>query len=196
MFQQFWHFADSFVPFSQQEKEKVQQKFTLKDIPSFHPLVNIGETSSEIYFVNRGCLRFYYLLPSGDEVTGFIFEEEHFAGVLESFFTQTPSTQVLQTLENCELLALSFTDLHHLYQQVPKMNVLVRMILEQRMAYAQKVVASLIMQTPVERYEQLLQNRPGLLQRVPQKILASYLGITPVSLSRIRKRISGKERKN
>lgn len=194
MFQQFWQFAETLVAFSQHEKELIQAKFVLKDVPAHQALVQIGQATADIYFINKGCLRFYYLRPGGQEITGFIFEEGGFAGVLESFFTQTPSNQVLETLEDCELLALSFKDLHLLYEQVPTMNVLVRKILEQRMAYAQKVVASLIMHTPEERYEQLLEKRPGLLNRIPQKVLATYMGITPVSLSRIRKRISGKKR--
>lgn len=192
MFTPFWQFAEQFVPFSATEKQLVQQKFVLQDVPAHHRLVDIGQTGSCLYFVNRGCLRFYYLTPEGQEITGFIFEEGGFAGVLESFLTQTPSQQVLETLEECELLALSYTNLEKLYQEVPRMNVLVRKILEQRMVYAQKVVASLILQSPEERYESLLKRQPRLLQRVPQKVLATYLGITPVSLSRIRKRISEK----
>ena len=194
MFQQFWQFAEGFVSFTPAEKVAIQQKFVLRDVPAQHRLVNIGETAAELYFVNKGCLRFYYLTSEGQEITGFIFEENGFAGVLESFFTQTPGQQVLETLEECELLVLSFKDLHQLYEQVPRMNVLVRKVLEQRMAYAQKVVASLILNSPEERYAELLRMRPGLLQRVPQKVLATYLGITPVSLSRIRKRISDKKR--
>lgn len=192
MFTSFWQFAQQFEPFSAAEKQLVQQKFVLLDVPAHHRLVGIGQRANYLYFVNRGCLRFYYPTADGQEITGFIFEEGGFAGVLESFFTQTPSQQVLETLEDCELLALSHADLEKLYQEVPRMNVLVRKILEQRMAYAQKVVASLILQSPEERYEALLRRQPQLLQRVPQKVLATYLGITPVSLSRIRKRISEK----
>ncbi|MBW3545027.1 MAG: Crp/Fnr family transcriptional regulator [Bacteroidetes bacterium] len=194
MYQQFWRFAEALVRFSPHDKSLVEEKLVYKEMPAFYTLVRSGQIASQIYFVNHGCLRFYYPLPDGQEVTGFIFVENHFAGVLESFFSQTPSKQVLESLEPCQLLAISFQDLHELYELVPTMHVLVRKVLEQRMIYAQQVVASLIMQSPEERYQQLLQNRPELLNRVPQKILATYLGITPVSLSRIRKRISGKAR--
>ncbi len=194
MYQQFWQFAEVFVRFSEQEKRLIQECLVLKDVPAFYTLVRSGQTAGEIYFVNKGCLRFYYPRPDGQEITGFIFEENHFAGVLESYLTQTSSSQVLETLEPCMLLALSFQDLNQLYEKVPALHVLVRKVLEQRMIYAQQVIASLIINTPEERYQQLLQKRPHLLNRIPQKILATYLGITPVSLSRIRKRISGKER--
>jgi CRP-like cAMP-binding protein len=73
---------------------------------------------------------------------------------------------------------------------VPKINVLMRKLLEERMSFAQKVVASFILNKPEDRYLALLARRPELLQRIPQNILSSYLGITPVSLSRIRKRLS------
>lgn len=193
MHQQFWRFAETFVRFSPHDKGLVEAKLLPLEVPAFYTLVRSGQTAGQIYFVNQGCLRFYYPLPDGQEVTGFIFEENHFAGILESFFAQTPSRQVLESLEPCQLLAISFQNLNELYELAPPMQVLVRKVLEQRMIYAQQVVASLIMQSPEERYQQLLQNRPGLLHRVPQKILATYLGITPVSLSRIRKRISGKK---
>ena len=98
--------------------------------------------------------------------------------------------QVLETLEPCELLVLSYESLQELYEKVPKMNTMVRKLLEQRMANAQKVVASLIMNKPEDRYRSLLELHPEWVHRVPQQVLATYLGITPVSLSRIRRRLT------
>ena len=126
----------------------------------------------------------------GKEITGFIFQEHMFCGSHESFFSQVPSMQVLETLEPCELLVLSFESLQELYEKVPKMNTMVRKLLEQRMANAQKVVASLIMNKPEDRYRSLLELHPEWVHRVPQQVLATYLGITPVSLSRIRRRLT------
>jgi CRP-like cAMP-binding protein len=112
------------------------------------------------------------------------------AGSSESFFSQVPGTQIIETLEECELLVLTHSSLEQLYADVPKMNIFVRKILEQRMAFAQKVVASLIINKPQDRYSSYQQLHPDLENRIPQHILASYMGITPVSLSRIRKRLS------
>ncbi len=192
MFENFWNFADQLVPFSSNEKERLQNRLVTRQVPKGHILVDWGEVANEVYFINKGCTRFYYLTDEGKEITGFVFQENMFCGSHESFFSQTPSIQVLETLEDCELVVLSYDALQWAYQAIPKMNILVRKILELRMANAQKVVASLIINKPEDRYSSFLDQHPELVNRIPQHILATYLGITPVSLSRIRKRIIGK----
>ncbi|MEM7368677.1 MAG: Crp/Fnr family transcriptional regulator [Bacteroidota bacterium] len=189
MFDFFWTIVDQFVPFSKKEKQIVQEYMLVRDVPKQQVLVDLGDIAREVYFINRGCLRFYYITEDGKEITGFIFQEGMFAGSHESFFSQIPSVQVVECLEASELIVFSYDGLHQLFEEVPKMNVLMRKLLSQRMAYAQKVVASLIMLKPEERYSSMLDLHPELVNRIPQQVLATYLGITPVSLSRIRKRI-------
>lgn len=193
MFEQFWKFCETMVSFTAQEKELIRQQLILRDVPKNYQLVAEGEVANEVFFINKGCIRLYYLLEEGKEVTGFIFQENMFGGSAESFFSQTPSVQILETIEECELLVLSYAALQHLYDAVPKMNVLMRKILEQRMTFAQKLVASLIIHKPQDRYTSYQQLHPDLENRIPQHVLASYMGITPVSLSRIRKRMSSKK---
>ena len=193
MFDQFWKFTELFVSFSEQEKELIKRHLIPRDVPKNQILIDLGEVAKELFFINHGLIRFYYLTEEGDEITGFIFQENMFAGSHESFFNHEPSTQVLETLEACELLVLNDDKLHQLYREVPKMNTLGRKILEQRMAFAQKVIAALIINKPKDRYTTYRDLHPHLENRIPQHILATYLGITPVSLSRIRKRLA-KER--
>ncbi|MEM8901075.1 MAG: Crp/Fnr family transcriptional regulator [Bacteroidota bacterium] len=190
MFDNLWAFMDQFVQFTPGEKDKIKASITIKDVPKHFALVELEDIAREIYFINKGLLRFYYLTEDGNEITGFIFQENMFAGSHESFFSQLPSTQVLETLEDSELFAFSFESLHQLFRDIPNMNVFARKLLEVRMAFAQKVVASLIMQKPQDRYTSYQLLHPELEKRVPQHILASYMGITPVSLSRIRKRLA------
>ena len=190
MFEQFWNTVEQFVSFSPKEKQSVQNHLIIRDVPKHHILVDLGQVAREVYFVNKGCVRFYYLTDDGKEITGFIFVENMFGGSHESFFSQTPSIQVVETLEASELVVLPYEGLHELFVTVPKMNVFMRKLLTQRMANAQKVVASLIMNKPEERYTSMLELYPQLVNRIPQQVLATYLGITPVSLSRIRKRIT------
>lgn len=192
MFDPFWKFTAQFVSFSANEKEHIKRTVTLKDVPKNYTLIDVGQTAQEVYFINKGLLRFYYLTDEGNEVTGFIFQENMLAGSHESFFSQVPSVQILETLEESELLVFSYDQLQQLFTDIPKMNVFVRKLLEQRMAFAQKIVASLIIHKPEDRYTAYQELHPGLENRIPQHILASYMGITPVSLSRIRKRISEK----
>jgi len=188
MFDNFWAFAAQFVSFTKKEKEHIQSQLVLRDVPKNHTLIDFGDIAREAYFINKGILRFYYISDEGNEITGFVFQENMMAGSHESFFSQVPSLQVVETLEAAELLVLSHASLQQLYLDVPKMNILVRKILEQRMAHAQKVLASLIIHKPADRYKAYQELHPGLENRIPQHVLASYMGITPVSLSRIRAR--------
>jgi len=193
MFENFWKFTELFVRFSEKERAIINRELLIRDVPKSYTLVDIGDISREVFFINKGCMRFYYLTEAGNEITGFIFQENMFAGSHESFFSQVPSIQVLETLEECELIVLSYESLHKLYETVPKMNVFIRKLFEQRMSNAQKVVASLIIHKPEERYSSMLDLYPELVNRIPQQVLATYLGITPVSLSRIRKRIMNQD---
>ena len=193
MFDQFWKFTEQFVQFTKKERAIIQECLIVRDVPKNYTLVDLGEIAKETFFINKGCLRFYYLTETGNEITGFIFQENMFAGSHESFFSQVPSVQVLETLEDSELLVLKYKDLNQFFEHIPAMNVFVRKLLEQRMSHAQKVVASLIMNKPEDRYTSMLELYPQLVNRIPQQVLATYLGITPVSLSRIRKRIMDQE---
>lgn len=189
MFDDFWDFTAGYVEFSPSEKAIISDKLIVRDVPHHFRLIDLGEIASEVYFVRKGCLRFYYITPEGKEVTGFFFTEGMFGGSHESFFSQIPSIQVLETLEDSELIVLTYEVLEELYESVAKMNVFVRKLLTHRFSYAQKIVASFILNQPEERYLALLKRQANLLNRIPHHMLASYLGITPVSLSRIRKRI-------
>ena len=113
-----------------------------------------------------------------------------FAGAHTSYFYRQPSTQVVETLEDSKLLVLRHDDLQELLTSVPKMHEFLQRLFAERLSFAQQVLASFILNKPEDRYRALLARRPELLQRVPQNILSSYLGITPVSLSRIRKRLA------
>ena len=186
--EKFWDFADRLVMFSAKEKEEIAACIRKRSTAKGEVLVDLGEVAREAYFVLSGYLRFFYLTDDGREVTGFIFKPGMFGGSAESFFSQTPSMQIVESITDCELLALPYDLLADLFRTVPRMNVFVRKLLEQRLVYAQRVVASLIIQKHEERYGAFVEEQPDLVRDIPQHILASYLGITPVSLSRIRRR--------
>ena len=111
------------------------------------------------------------------------------ASSYESFLRQTRSTQNLETLEDCELLVLTFEKVEELYVKLPNFNVVTRKVAEQRFINGQMVLSSFLLDSPEDRYRKFEEAHGDLLLRVPHHIIASYLGITPVSLSRIRKRM-------
>jgi CRP-like cAMP-binding protein len=182
---------EKLIKLTDKEWQQFENAFTFLQVPKKFQLVKEGDVSREIYYIKKGIVRYFYN-KDGEEITGFIFTENLFASSYESFLRQTPSIQVLETIEDCELLVINFDALQMLYADVPKINILTRVIAEQRFLNAQQILSSYILDTPEERYLKFSKRHPDILQRVPQHIIASFLGITPVSLSRIRNRLTGK----
>ncbi|TKK71835.1 hypothetical protein FC093_02110 [Ilyomonas limi] len=130
-----------------------------------------------------------YDTKDGDEIAGYIFKENVFASSYDSFLRQVPGIQTLETLEECELLVIGYTRLQQLYDELPKMHIVARKVAEQRFINAQLMLSSFILDSPEERYRKFAVQHGDLLLRVPHHIIASYSGITPVSLSRIGRRL-------
>ena len=188
MFEELFKSISALVDFTPHEKRIFQNAFTYKEVPKKFTLISEGQIANELYFINKGLLRLYYN-NEGEYITGYIFREHLFAGSYDSFLRSTPSIQYLETLETSELLVLSKEKLDFLYESIPKVNILTRKIAEQRFINAQQILSSFILNSPEERYQKFERKNGDLLLRVPHHIIASYLGITPVSLSRIRKRL-------
>lgn len=188
MFDGLYGYVAQFVTLTASEKQVFEQSFTFRQVPKKFKLVREGQVANEIYFINKGLIRLYYTKDI-EEITGFIFKENLFASSFDSLLRAAPSIQTLETLEDCDLLVLTAQKVEELYETMPKMNVIVRKIAEQRFINAQQILSSFILDSPEERYRKFEMQHKDLLLRVPQHIIASYLGVTPVSLSRIRKRI-------
>ena len=148
-----------------------------------------GKVANAVYFVESGCLRLFYTKDGVDRTTYF-FTEHMFAGTYDSFISRKPSLIAMEALEDTQVLALSYAALEKLYQVFPKMNEFVRKSIEQRFVVLHDLFTSYLLNSPEERYRDLLKERPDLIQRVPQHHIASFIGVTPVSLSRIRRRIA------
>jgi CRP-like cAMP-binding protein len=192
MYQQIHHSIAQFVNLSDKEKDYLEEAFTIRHVPKTFKLVEEGQVSKELYFINKGLIRLFYN-KEGEEITGYIFKENLFSSSYDSFLTQAPSLQTLETLEDSELLVINRDDLDVLYEQVPKMHIFIRKMAEQRFINVQRILSSFILDSPAERYSKFEATNKDLLQRVPQHYIASFLGITPVSLSRIRKRLKDKD---
>ena len=145
----------------------------------------IGHTCKTIYFINKGIARIYYFKDGIDITENFFFENNIIARV-ESLFTGKPSRKAIQILEDAEIVGINANQLFKLYDSFPEIERLFRKIFEA--AYVEKVhrIEGIQFHTAEERYKALLQEAPDILKRVPLKYVASYLGITQVSLSRIR----------
>ncbi|MCU0385529.1 MAG: Crp/Fnr family transcriptional regulator [Flavihumibacter sp.] len=190
MFAALFNYCSQLVSFTMEEQQIIESYFSVRQVPKKFTLIQNGKIARELYFINKGLLRLYYTKDTED-ITAFIFREHLFASSYDSFLRQTPSIQGLDTLEDSELLVITYDDLNTLYKKVPRMETLARKIAEQRFINAQLILSSYILDSPEERWKKFEASNGDLLLRVPHHMIASFLGITPVSLSRIRKRLQG-----
>lgn len=152
-------------------------------------IVRSGEICSIVAFICRGLLRYYYLKDGQEHVGHFALEGE-FLSAYSSFITGAPSLQIVDALEPTEILSFTKADLDLLFTRSAAFERFGRKIAEEIIVGSQRRTASFLFDSASERYERLVAARPRLLSRVPQYLLASYIGITPQSLSRLRKQRS------
>ncbi|NMC58951.1 MAG: Crp/Fnr family transcriptional regulator [Candidatus Methanofastidiosa archaeon] len=153
-------------------------------------LLRQGEVSDKCYFVLAGCIRQYSVGDDGKEVTINFFTEEQAVVIFKSYKQKIPSDYFLSCTEGSTLLVGDLESEEKMYEKFPVMEKITRMIVEHNFGEEQDEKARFMAAVPEMRYRMLLKKRPGLINRVPQHQLASYLGITPESLSRIKKRVS------
>lgn len=192
MTEQFFKYTDTLVKFTQADKNYLSSVLMFGQVDVKTELVSYDKQTDELFFLLKGCIRKYYL-KDGEQITIYLMTENNFISAFDSLMTGSKSKEVIECLEPCELLILKKSDLEKLYKKIPLMNEFIRKILEQTLIQFQQSLTSFILDNPEERYKKLISKNPEILQRVPQHMLATYLGITATSLSRIRKRISEKE---
>jgi CRP/FNR family transcriptional regulator, anaerobic regulatory protein len=178
----------NFISLNKDEEIKFLNRLTIKKLKRKELLLREGEVCRHAYFINTGCIRYFYTIEGEQHTMQFFFENGWYTDY-ESFLSGSPSRQNIEALEKCELLMLSREDLNQLYVEVPKFERFGRLVAENAFLGLHKRNIMLSNFKPEERYLQLLQERPKVMERIPQHYIASYLGIKPESLSRIRKRI-------
>jgi len=179
------------IALTAKEADVIAECIPIKSFKKGSFLVKEGQIPNESYFVIKGCVRKFYLVEGEEKTTDFYTEEASISS-MQSYLKKTPVNHYFECIEDCKLAVLTYEKEHELYERVPGFESLCRISLEVDLAEQQEALATFIMSSPEQRYINLLQNKPELLQRVPQYHLASFLGIKPESLSRIRKRIAKK----
>ncbi|MFN8236574.1 MAG: Crp/Fnr family transcriptional regulator [Chitinophagales bacterium] len=161
---------------------------SLKSYKKGENFINANNLNTKIAFILKGGFRFFYE-KNDNEITCLLAFENGLIGSFESNILKQPCTQTIQAIEDSELFIIDYKDLEALYDRSPKFERVGRLILEYYLAFLQQRITSYLLDTPEERYMRLIRETPDLLNRVPLQYIASYIGVTPVSLSRIRKRI-------
>lgn len=152
-------------------------------------LLKEGEKAKRIYFIKEGCLRLW-MNSNGKEITNQFFFEGSLVASLESVLTDQPSDFYLETLEKSTLYVLEKTQFEQLLKEDPEFKSWFDNYILKRFIYYSKHLLSFLRDKPEDRYRSLLQKNPTIFQRIPQHYIASYLGITAVSLSRIRNKVA------
>ncbi len=158
-------------------------------VPAKHILLHEGEIAQNLYFVRKGCLRLWFNNDGKDITLQFFLEDQPVASI-ESFLGNQPSLFTLESIEPSELYFISKNNFETLLSQYPQLQEGFRQIIFKRMGNYANLFLSRIKDNPKRRYDDLVKNNPEIIKRVPQHYIASYLGITPISLSRIRNRKS------
>jgi|SRR5688572_17169054 signal-transduction protein with cAMP-binding, CBS, and nucleotidyltransferase domain len=179
------------VPLEANAWNAYKDKLTVRKLKKNEILWNIGEVCREVGFITKGGMR-YFFYRDGEEVTGQFFFENTFVTIYASLITEKVTEIAFQALEETEVLMISKVWLHKLFDEYKSWERFGRLMAEHNIVQMVTVRASLTSATPKEKYLQLLNERPKVIERVPLNIIASYLDITPEHLSRVRREVAEK----
>lgn len=184
----FEKFREIFPKLSEKKWEEYLSYYKKLEIPAKSVLLKEGDISQKAYFIEKGCLRLWFNNHGKDVTFQFFFENE-FVSSVESFRKNIPSYFTLESIEPSIVHYIHKKDLEYIFREINKFTEVRDYMLNaayDRQLYYMKQYLSFIRDTPSERYRNLIKEKPHVIRRVPQHYIASYLGITSVSLSRIR----------
>ena len=164
-----------------------------KSYPPGEHIIKAGELKKEVFFILKGLVRVYKVNEKGNEITTLIRWENQIVASADIIFFNQPSELFYEAMERTELLNLNYDVLQTIISENPKLEANRKYILHNVLKEALQRVDSFVLCTPEERYLNFIQGNLDIVNRVPDKYIANVLGITPVSLSRIRKRIVSKK---
>lgn len=186
MFQTINAYVSKCVNLSPRELEYFNSILEYKVIPKRTMLLQAGKICNFEAYVIKGCIREYYIDPHGAEVTLQFAVEDWWVSDITSFQDQKVSNMYIETLEDCELLMLSRQSKEQLLVEVPKVERMFRLMIQRHLSAVQNRLFNTITHTATEKYLEFLKRYPAIPQRVPQHYIASYLGISPEFLSKLR----------
>jgi len=182
------YYIQKWVDISEAEEKMILDAFEPIAIKKRKDLLAAGEVCRYVYFITSGAIRSYHVDEKGVEHIFQLRLENSWISDLESFFSRKPSNYYIESIEESTLLRISYERLEALYDEVPKLERYFRILFQRAYINALQRLNSTMWDTAEERYNEMIRENCTILQRVPQTYIASYLGITPESLSRIRKK--------
>ncbi|MCU0416462.1 MAG: Crp/Fnr family transcriptional regulator [Cytophagaceae bacterium] len=179
------HYLTTFTFLPPDITSVLKEAFVKKDFPKGSILIQPGKTAKELYFIEKGLLRGYYETEN-KEITYWFGYEGHISTSYYSFLSQTPALETIECIENLEVQAIQRVDLYRLYDQYPILHRLGKEITEHYYLQLEERFIHQHFKEAAERYALFSKRHPKVMQRAPLGTIASYLGITAETLSRIR----------
>ncbi len=181
------YYFRKWAPITENDEAIISNAFEPMTIRKKNELLVAGEVCHYLYFITKGCMRSFYIDTKGVEHIYQIRMDNNWISDLESFFSQTPSKYHIEPLEDSHLLRISHERFEQLLVEVPRLERYFRILFQKAYVNALHRLNGTMWETALDRYNEMLKEQPEVFQRVPLIYIASYLGITPESLSRIRR---------
>lgn len=192
MEKEFRAFVANFPFLNADEVETIVKHTILREYSKGSILLKEGSVSKECYAVVRGCVREFYIKDGVEKTTAF-FTEGQSVNSFSSYTNKVPSKHYLECAEDCLLTVGNQSLVDQMCERIPRLEAFIKNEVEKEAGALQERMASFMISSPEERFSDLMKNNPALINRVPQHQIASYIGVTPESLSRIKKRAYGKK---
>jgi CRP-like cAMP-binding protein len=184
---QLFHYIKQHIQLTADEKELIAGKVAFNTYKKGAFLLEAGQLCNRQFFITSGCVRTYYIDQKAEEHIIQFGIENWWAADLDSYINHTPAVYHIQAIEPTTVLILTAEAVETLYREIPAFERLFRIIIQKAYVAAQQRIVATISQTAEERFTAFLQKYPGLTQRVPQYMIASYIGVTPEFFSKMKK---------
>jgi CRP-like cAMP-binding protein len=185
-------YFQTMLPMSDDKAAQIGSYYHLKTFAKNDYLTKEGKVCQQSFFVEEGFFRSYVTDVEGNEVTLDFYGKDGFANDFLSFFKRIPATENIQALTECTTWATTFEDLQVCFHTIPEFREFGRLLLVTNYGRLRARMLGMIQLTAEQRYVNLIQSQPDIFQNAPLKMIATYLGVTDTSLSRIRKDLSKK----
>lgn len=192
MVNKFVNYFSRISPLSEEEAAGIEAGMDVRTYKKGTLLLKTGQQSVDTYFILQGCIR-EFVETDGEEKTTAFFTEEQWVISLSNFSGPAPAGHNLICMEDCTLVVGNEQSARKMFQTFPRFETISRAVMEMHFSEQKKVLTSFVTDSPEQRYLYLIQTRPDLVQRVPQYHIASYIGVKPESLSRIRKKLTNRK---
>jgi len=186
MYDQLYNYLKNGVGISSEQFDNLSGYFEQSLLKKGQFLLRVGETCRHMYFINTGCIRFYATNQEGHEMTRYFAFENKFGTALTSFIDEKPSMEFMQSAIRSEVLIIKRQDFYHLVDEMPEISSVYRNMLEQAYIMSQQRIYGFQGYSALERLKWLMAHHPKILSKLSSKVIASYLGVTQYTLSRLK----------